>query len=145
MFNVRVERVLEKGIEDVFAALSDHESYDRFPGVTKAVLLEEGSEERNGKGALREISLGGTVLEERIVDFERPTRMGYRIVKASPLPLQHDLGEITLAAEGDRTRVIWVSEGHVKIPVLGSLLLDGLVEKRLGAGFASMLKLIEQR
>jgi len=144
MFKIRVERTLEKPIDEVFAILADHEGYERFPGVTKAVLLEEGEEERNGKGALREITVGGTVLEERIVDFERPTLLGYRIVKSTPVPIRHDLGEITLTAQGDRTRVVWVSEGHVTVPLLGSLLLDRVVEKRLSAGFGSMLKLVEQ-
>jgi uncharacterized protein YndB with AHSA1/START domain len=88
MFNIYVERVIEKDIEEVFNLLADHEGYSRFKVDFK--LLETGVAERNGLGALRYVDLGGVKFEERITCFERPYRLDYKIEKSSPLPFKHD-------------------------------------------------------
>lgn len=142
MFRIRVEKTLTKNIDAVFDALADHENYHRFPGITVAELLEEGSDERNGEGALRRVGGGGVEFIERIISFERPTRMAYRIERSKPVSIRHDKGEIKLTAEGDGTRVLWVSEGHIELPIIGSL-LDKLSEKRTAAAFAAVLGKIE--
>jgi uncharacterized protein YndB with AHSA1/START domain len=144
MFDVRVERVLDKNIDAVFELLTDHENYTRFKGITESELLEQGNTEKNGEGALRKIVGGPNQLLERITRFERPTRMDYRIEKSSPLPMRHDVGEITLEAIGDKTKVVWVSQGHITIPVLGNLILDKSIEKQVIKMFNAMLKTIER-
>ena len=53
MIKIRVEYVLDKNVEDVFDAITDHENYKRFPGFDSSQLLETGKTEKNGKGALR--------------------------------------------------------------------------------------------
>ena len=58
MFHIHVERTIEKDINTVFEALSDHAAYDQFPGVNKSVLVDHGHAEKNGKGALRVIGAG---------------------------------------------------------------------------------------
>ncbi len=75
MFRIHVERLLNTDINTVFEAIADHARYDRFPGVSKSVLVEEGKEEKNGMGALRIIGAGRLELSERITKFERPNRM----------------------------------------------------------------------
>jgi uncharacterized protein YndB with AHSA1/START domain len=143
MFHIRVERLVRKDIDTVFEALSDHAGYDRFAGVTRSVLLEQGNEEKNGVGALRHIVSGVVEFHERIVRFERPTRMGYLIEKARPLPMRHDRGDITLTPKGDGTLVVWESEGHIEIPILGDLVLDRLAESRGAGSFDRFLQSIE--
>jgi uncharacterized protein YndB with AHSA1/START domain len=91
MFNIHVERVIEKDIEEVFNVLADHEGYSRFKVDVK--LPEAGEAERNGLGALRSVDLK---FEERITCFERPYRLDYKIEKSSPLPFKHGLGSINL-------------------------------------------------
>lgn len=145
MFNIRVERVVKKNINDVFDVLVAHENYGQLPGVKSARLLECGREERNGEGALREVDLGAFVFKERITHFERPYKMDYRIESSKPLPMRHDLGEIRLTEEGEFTRVVWASKGHIKVPLLGNLLFDRLFNKQGAAGFHSVLKSIEKR
>jgi hypothetical protein len=145
MFNIRVERVVKKHINDVFDILVAHEDYGQLPGVKSARLLECGKEERNGEGALREVDLGVIVFQERITHFERPYQMDYRIESSKYLPVRHDLGEIRLCEEGEFTRVVWVSKGHVEIPILGNLVFDKLFNKQGAAGFHSVLKSIENR
>lgn len=143
MFRIHVERVLGKDIETVFEAISDHARYDRFPGVSKSVLIEEGKDEKNGTGALRVIGAGRLELTERITRFERPTRMDYRIEKSSPFRVQHTKGEIVLKPEGEQTRVIWISEGAVKVPLLGRM-MDRMAERSFSKAFNSLLKAIER-
>ena len=60
-----------------------------------------------------------------------------------PLPLRHDRGEITLTPVDDKTRVVWISEGQVKIPFIGSLLSEPM-SRRGEQGFLSILKQIER-
>ncbi|MDO3720650.1 SRPBCC family protein [Marinobacter sp. chi1] len=143
MFHIHVEQVVAKDIDTVFEAISDHARYDRFPGVGKSVLVEEGKDERNGTGALRIIGAGQLELTERITRFQRPNRMDYRIEKSSPLPVQHTKGEIVLQPEGDQTRVTWISEGHVKVPLLGRV-MDRVAERSFTKAFRSLLKAIER-
>ncbi|WP_417517296.1 SRPBCC family protein [Marinobacter sp.] len=143
MFNIHVERTLTKDIDSVFEAISDHARYDRFPGVDKSVLVEQGEEEKNGTGALRIIGAGPLELTERITQFERPTRMHYCIEKSSPLSILHTRGEIILQPDGERTRVIWISEGRIKVPLLGRT-LDRLAERSFTKAFNALLKAIER-
>ena len=142
MFRIRVERLLDKPIDAVFNILSDHEGYKRFPGVSGAELLEEGRDEKNGEGALRKLSSDKKFFVERITHFERPTRMDYCVESTKPLPMRHDRGEITLSAAGDSTRVIWISEGHAMVPILGTLFFDRMIEKQGSAAFGAMLERI---
>ena len=143
MFRIRVERLIPKDIETVFDAITDHAGYERYPVVEKSTLLEEGGKDRNGEGALRYVHAGGIHFYERITAYERPTRMGYQIVDSKPCPIRHDLGEITLASAGQGTRIVWRSEGHIAIPLLGGL-LDRVAEARATKSFARLLECIER-
>lgn len=145
MFDICVKRTVNKPIQEVFAALEDHANYKSFPGVDSSELMEEGESEKNGLGALRRVVLKPFTLEERIVAFERPTLLRYQIEKSSPITFEHIIGEVSLVENGDKTDVTWISKGHLRFPLLGSLLLDPMVQKQGGAGFASILKTIERR
>lgn len=139
MFRIRVEEFVESDIESVFEKLTDHENYKQFAGIERSVLLEEGKTEKNGVGALREIESNPFVLRERILEFERPTRMTYLIESTKPIGMRHHKGEITLTAEGSGTRVVWISEGHIRIPLLGNLVFDRMVEKRISRAFSKII------
>ena len=142
MFSIHVERTIDKPIETVFAALSDHDNYAQFKGIDEANLLVEGKHEKNGLGAVREIIAGGANLHEEIVAFEPPYKLGYKVVKSSPLPYDHRLGEITLKEQDGRTHVTWRSQGHITIFLLGTLYFDKQIQKNGGRAFGSILKQI---
>jgi len=144
MFNIKVESIVEKDIGRVFDAITDHVNYKNFPGIDKSILVEEGKTEQNGEGALRVITAGLFQLTERITLFERPTRMHYHIKASSPIAMRHDKGEITLTPAGDNTHVSWVSEGHMKVPILGSLVIDRIIEMKITKSFQLILDAIEQ-
>ena len=62
MFKIKVERIVKKPIDEVFEGLSDHASYGSFKAVGVAKLVNEGDEERNGVGALRDLLSFGSEL-----------------------------------------------------------------------------------
>ena len=144
MFRIYVERIVKRPIEDVFEALADHANYDRFPGVSESLLIEEGKSEKNGEGALRIIRAGRLELHERITQFQRPTRMHYHIEQSRPFRVSHTKGEISLAPEGKHTKVTWISEGSVQVPLLG-FALNHLAQRNFSKAFSSLLKAVEKR
>ena len=145
MFRIKVERIVKKPIDKVFDAISDHASYGLFKAVGVAKLVTEGEEERNGVGALRTVQTGAFKVWERITAFERPTHMQYQIEKSRPIKMQHYKGVIDLKDLGDgTTRVTWVSEGRLVMPLVGRL-FDRKIRKQGTIAFNSILKSIESR
>jgi uncharacterized protein YndB with AHSA1/START domain len=145
MFKIKVERIVKLPIEDVFEAISDHSSYAKFPSVGIANLLNEGDEEKNGKGALRTVENGPFKVWERITAFERPVHMQYLIEQSKPIKIDHYKGIIDLKDLGDgTTHVTWVSEGKMCVPLIGRF-FDKKMKKQGTAVFHSMLKSIESR
>lgn len=140
MFNIYVERLIQKDINTVFEILSDHEGTARFRGVKNVKLLEPGNSERNGVGALRRVDLGVFKFVERITCFERPNRLDYMIEKSSPLPFKHEQGTITLEEVNGATRIVWISKGTINIPILGAPVLDKIFEHNGNKAFGSLLK-----
>jgi uncharacterized protein YndB with AHSA1/START domain len=145
MFRISVKRQINKPIDEVFDALSDHANYHRFKGVDASRLIEQGSTEPNGLGALREIVAGKAVLHERIVKFERPYTLAYLIEYSKPLPYKHEHGQITLEERDDTTFALWESRGHIAIPLLGTWYFDKQIQKFGGRAFGSILKSIDMQ
>jgi uncharacterized protein YndB with AHSA1/START domain len=143
MFRVRVERFINKDIDTVFAAISDHEAYKQYRGVDTAVLLEAGKPDKNGLGALRKLGSGSIQMIERITHFEPPTRMCYHVEQSKPIFIDHRKGEITLQSEGEGTRIAWESQGFMKVPLVGAL-VDKISEKRIASLFGAILKGVDE-
>ena len=145
MFKIRVECIVKAPIDKVFEAISDHGNYAEFPMINSAALLEEGKNERNGLGAFRSVKMGPVQVWERITAFKRPVHMQYKIENSTPLKVNHYKGIIDLVdLNDDTTKVIWISEGAIAIPLLGKL-LDKQIQKQTAGVFHSMLKSIEHR
>ncbi|GBL04309.1 SRPBCC family protein [Glaciecola sp. KUL10] len=145
MFNISVNRIIDKPIQVVFDALSDHANYQTFKGIDKSSLIKEGSEDKNGLGAVREIVAGNSTLHEEIVTYEPPTKLGYKITYSKPLPYDHQVGEITLEEKDGQTHVTWCSKGHITIPILGTWYFDKQIDKFGSRAFGSILKTIASR
>lgn len=143
MFKIRVNCVVDKSAEKVFESITDHENYNKFPGIDKSVLVEEGTTVKNGEGALRVIGAGIFEFRERIISYEKSSKMVYHIEETNPIPICHDKGEIMLEPIDDKTRVLWLSEGHMNVPLLGPV-LDKLVEFQVSRAFRNILKHIEE-
>jgi uncharacterized protein YndB with AHSA1/START domain len=139
---IKVEYVLNKPPEEVFALISAHERYKEFANFDDSVLLEEGDTERNGLGALRRLSSGRLWFQERITCFERPKKMCYHVEDNSIFPLKHEIGEITIEPIDGKSRVTWVSHARVEVPLLGPFLARRM-ESSSGEAFLSILKGID--
>jgi uncharacterized protein YndB with AHSA1/START domain len=139
---IHIDRVLRATPEQIFDVLADHARYTRFPGIKAAQLLREGRDDRNGVGALRKVVVAGAWFEEEITQFERPTRLGYHIVRSFP-PVEHERGEIVLAPHPDGVRVTWTSVFRIKVPWIGGL-LGAVAVKQMRAGFDLALETAER-
>lgn len=143
MFSIRAERTIKKPIGEVFAALSDHANYAKFKAIDESRLIKNGAYDTNGLGAVREIIAGGATLHEEIVTYNPPYQLAYKIVFSSPLPYNHELGEITLSEKGDKTHVVWVSKGTITTPIIGKWYFDKQIQKNGARAFGSILKAID--
>ena len=143
MYKVLISKTINAPIEKVFEVLADHEGYVNFPGVRKAELIPEGTSPRNGVGAVRRLGLGPISIDEEITEYQAPSLLGYRIVKA-PLPVDHEFAQVRLQAHGDKTRVEWESVIHNRWPLVGGL-LELAVGKQLEMIFKTMLALMNKR
>jgi uncharacterized protein YndB with AHSA1/START domain len=121
MQTIDVNTHIHVPVERVWELFSDYEGYTRLKGVSKARLLAEGREERNGVGAVREVRALGVTFVEDIVTFDAPHRLEYR-VKKSTVPMQHEIGTMDFTTCGDATDVHWVSRFDLNIPFIGPIL-----------------------
>jgi uncharacterized protein YndB with AHSA1/START domain len=129
------EITIDAPLAQVFAGLADHEAMARWPGVSRARLITEGTP-RNGVGAVRAITAGGLTLHEQVVAFDPPRGYDYTIVKG--LPVRH-LGQVRCTEVNGRTRVRW----HVSIDSPVPLLARGII-LALGLGLGRALTFFKQ-
>lgn len=120
MVTVRLNAFMPAPPETTFRLIGDHGTFLAGPLIQSCRLLREGNDEANGLGAVREIRALGLRFVEDIIEWAPPRGYAYR-VRSVNLPAEHDHGRLTLAAEGDGTRVFW--ETHYRITgSLGPLL-----------------------
>ena len=143
MKTITVTRVIKAPVEKVFDMLADHANYRSFPGIKESKLIREGKADKNGVGAVREITAMGAWFQEEITHYDRPKRLDYLIVKARP-PMDHKGGSVRLAPHAQGCEVTWTTTVHIAIPLIGAL-LDRIVLPQLERGLAGTLKNIEQR
>ena len=94
-----VDRDFPQPPERVFDYLAEHENLAEMFGA-KVTRLQDGSDgERNGVGSVRRLNVGPLPpFEETVTEFERPSRIVYRITKGSPL--RGHVGVMTFAPDG---------------------------------------------
>jgi uncharacterized protein YndB with AHSA1/START domain len=142
MPTVEVTRTIEAPPEAVFDVLADHANYDRFRGIRRSELVQEGEPAPNGVGALRRIWVGPLRFDEEITAYERPSRLDYLIVRLN-VPFEHEGGQIRLVEENGATRIDWTSSFRIPTPIIGG------VEERVWAptlrrGFRRVLEDVER-
>jgi len=69
-------------IERAWELLSDQEGYTFAKQVSKAELLKEGRDDKNGVGAILRIRAMGATIVWEVVGFDPPHRFEYRITKS---------------------------------------------------------------
>jgi len=142
MTTAHMHTFIRAPIDKVWAFLSDHEGYARIPGVKRARLIVEGKPDRNGLGAVRRIEVLGFVFEEEVTRFEAPHRLCYRILRSSPLHIDHEGGDMRLTVRDGGTELDWTTTMAVKLPIGGWIMTKilGMVVQRKFGQFLSWAK-----
>lgn len=142
MYHVHVSVTIDAAQDKVFALLSDHERFLRGPDF-KCRLLTAGREDRNGVGAVREVTATGSIFTEEVIAFEPPKHYAY-VVRTligpvgRPTPFTHERGWMDISPEGTKTRVDWQSRFGMPIPVVGWM-LERVVGPRIRHAFVTLL------
>ena len=121
MHSIVTKAYIHASIERVWDVFSDHEGYSKLKGVKYAKLLKEGTRERNGVGAVREVHGMGAKFVEDIVTYEPPNVLEYKVVRCSK-PIEHEIGRVELIPRSEGTEIHWVSRFRLKIPLIGNWL-----------------------
>jgi uncharacterized protein YndB with AHSA1/START domain len=143
VYTLTVSRKIPAPINDVFDAFTDHEKLSQVLGVRRCTLVQQGSPEKNGLGALREVDCGVIRLREEITAFDRPHRMEYRIRDSRP-KADHEFGRVEFTSIPEGTEVTWMTRFGVRLPGAGNL-VDRVVGIGFGVAFRLVLRNVEQR
>ena len=93
---IHIERRMSAPIDRVFEAITDHAGMSKWIDGATITVEEPGDPSPNGLGALRRISWRGISIWERVVAWEAPTTMHYRVEGGSPV--RDHLGRFSLKA-----------------------------------------------
>ena len=101
-----IRRRLEASPEEVWKAVSDHGSYRDWTVLTRSRLEEEGHPHRDGVGALRFLGVGSAGARERVVAFDPPRHLAYRLERGAPVR-DYEADVRLEAAPGGGTDLVW--------------------------------------
>ena len=143
MYEIHASITIDAPPQQVFDVLADHEHFFRGPEM-RCRLLTEGSNHRNGLGALREVAAEGAVFTEEITAFDPPRHFEYvvrRLIdkRGKPARMRHERGWLDVSSEGPTTRVDWYSRFEVTIPIVGWF-AERMVGPRAAAMFMRLLE-----
>ena len=142
MYHVHVSVTIDAQQDKVFALLSDHERF-LHGREFKCRLVTAGREDRNGIGAVREVTATGSVFTEEVTEFDPPRHYAY-IVRTligpvgRPTPFTHERAWMDISPEGTKTRVDWQSRFGMPIPLIGWA-LERIVGPRIRHAFVTLL------
>jgi hypothetical protein len=132
--SIDVSIEINSSIDDVFERMSDHGAYGRFPNVMAASLIQLGENEKNGKGAIRDVTLKAFCFLpikfiEEIPVYQKPYVFEYKANSARydfglftvDMGIIHHLGRISLSEENGKTTVQWVSKFEMTWPLVKNI------------------------
>lgn len=118
MATVEVRVFFRASPERVFGAIADHERFFSGSPIRSAKVTKAGSPDRNGLGAIREISGPGLDFVEEITLFDRPRAYEYRVRKIN-LPAVHEFGRLDFNPRDGGTEVVWQTRYQMPMAVVG--------------------------
>lgn len=126
-------RTVSAPVETVWAVLADHEGMSNWAPGLKAKITKSGADERNGRGAVREISspLPMPAIVEEIIEFDAPHKFAYRALAG--VPLQNYRGDVELTPAGDATKISYSISADVRMPMLGQAATRAIAFTLMGA------------
>lgn len=144
MQKVHVQVSIQRDLETVFAAISNHESFLSGGGLT-CTLVQQGKTHKNGVGAIRHVQSQELTLVEHITEFENLLKLAYKIETTKPKkPLKHHKGWIDFRFSDGQTHVNWHSHFEITTPLIGWL-LGFFVKKQVSKVFQSRLNFTKKQ
>lgn len=118
---------VKASVDQVWAALADHEAMASWGPGMKVTLTKEGAPERNGVGAVRRIKAPGPApaIVEEITRFEVDGVLGYKALGG--VPFRNYGGEVVLSPAGAGTRIEWTLTADQRLPVVEQVALKAVV------------------
>lgn len=114
MRTLTVTRVVPAPRDVVFEAFTDHQRLSEVFGVRSCTLTRQGTTEKNGLGAIRQVDCGPLLsFTEEIVGFDRPARMAYKIIDSTP-SMDHEFGQVDFIEVPGGTKVTWTTRLGVR-------------------------------
>lgn len=126
--------------EQVFAVYADRENYGKLVAPIGGALLQPGTSERQGEGAVHRIGVGSVGLREQIVAIEPGRSFTYSMVSKSPF--RRWLGTVEFHDDPQGTRVDYTLDVEARVPVpaaVVTVLVKGLAGP-LARGAAKQLR-----
>jgi hypothetical protein len=91
----------------VYEIAADSSGYPDWSAIGSFEEVRQGTDSRYGVGSERIYRTGIFTIREDVVAADKDRYIAYRLL--SGFPLKDYLGEITIAPEGERTRIDWYS------------------------------------
>jgi len=135
---IKMVQTFNAPVTEVFAALSDHETFGKICGIN-VTRIQEGAEQPNGLGSIRKLSIGPLPsFQETITDFKENELIEYKITQGSPI--KNHVGRLSFSTQGDMSVLHYTIDLESKIP-----LTSGLIKAVLERGISQGLQKYAQR
>jgi ribosome-associated toxin RatA of RatAB toxin-antitoxin module len=120
MHKVHVSTTYNKSLPEIFAAISDHQSFLSGGGLS-CRLIKAGSDYENGVGAMRLVKTNKHTLKEEITAFVENESYDYLIKEVTPpVAFIHHNGWLDFTEVGpDQVRVDWHTHYTFTQPIIG--------------------------
>jgi len=129
---IKMVQTFNAPVAEVFAALSDHETFGKICGI-KVSRIKEGKDQPNGLGSIRKLSIGPLPsFQETITDFKENELIEYKITQGSPI--KNHVGTLRFSGQNDKTVLHYTIKLESKIP-----LTTGLIKAALERGISKGL------
>jgi uncharacterized protein YndB with AHSA1/START domain len=121
MIHIRIQAKFAADPQSVWTRITDHQGMIDWSPL-KRVTLIPGVPPPNGLGAVRRMYMPGPLppLVEEVVAWEEGVSYSY-ILRAGA-PIRDHLGQVSVAAEGQGTRVTWEVRFRPTLPGTGRLI-----------------------
>ena len=131
--NLTVEMPFSCSSDSLWKALSEHEHMSSWWPFKTVELVQEGSSDRNGVGAVRHMKGLGPMLEEEIVAWFPGGGYDYRVLRGAPV--KDYFGSVRILPQGEKNLVQWRIQFRPIMPGAGAVtqwILRKLIVRVLG-------------
>ncbi|HUO48080.1 MAG TPA: SRPBCC family protein [Acidimicrobiales bacterium] len=130
------------GVDALWPLVGEARRWKDWAGFTSSTLLEEGTPEPDGVGALRHFAVGPGGSRERVLEWEPPHHLAYTIERGYPVRDYRSDVELTALGDGG-TAIRWHGTFDAKVPGSGHVMQA--VTRAMMARFAKRLVAYAER